>query len=111
MVLEKRVVNDIMSTGCNIGSILGSWLSGVVNVYLGWQANFYINAAISLSFGLMWCFFVFDKPEQNSRVATDELIFISGNIIQNEDEATVKKIPPYLSIFRSMKVWTLVRYL
>ena len=82
MVLEKRVVNDIMSTGCNIGSILGSWLSGVVNVYLGWQANFYINAAISLSFGLMWCLFVFDKPEQNSMVATDELIFISRNIIQ-----------------------------
>ena len=111
-VKEKGVITDIFCwTGCNIGSILGSWSSGVINVYLGWQANFYINAAIALFFGLMWCFFVSDKPEQNSRVGTEELIFISSNIIQNEDESSVKQIPPFLSIFRSIKVWALVSYL
>lgn len=80
--------------------------------YLGWESNFYLNGIVTLSFGAIWCFLVFDTPEENSQVATEELIYISSNIIQNEDNdafKSVKKFPPYFAILKSIKVWALVR--
>ena len=93
-----------------MGSILGSWLSGVINVYLGWAYNFYINAAIALTFGVIWCICIFDRPEQNDRVTTEELIYICNNTAKNESKDGVKRFPPYMAIFKSKKVWTLVSY-
>ena len=106
---ERSRSGSIVTIGANIGSILGSWLSGIINDHIGWQGNFYMNGILALSFGVMWCFLVFDDPGENSKMDTRELIYISSNIIRNEDKVAVKKFPPYIDIFKSVKVWALMR--
>ena len=45
-------------------------------------------------------------PQDCARISAKELIFISKNIIQdNTIEEIVPKVPPYLAMVKSMKVW------
>ena len=93
-----------------MGAIAGSCLSGLCNSYFGWQSNFYIVSVIALSFGLLWCLTVCDNPQDDRKVTKYELMFITQNIIEYENvgDDVKTKIPPYLDIVKSKKVWALV---
>ena len=92
-----------------MGNIAGSYLTGVINSYLGWQYSFYINGCLAILVAIVWHFVAYNTPEENPKVSQDELEHISANIIQNEDDSKVSKIPPIWAIIKSIKVWALVR--
>lgn len=53
--------------------------------------------------------FVFDTPQDCTRISLDELRFILDNTIQdNTDEEMCPKVPPYLAMAKSIKVWVAV---
>lgn len=54
-------------------------------------------------------FVIYDTPQENPRVSKDELIYISTNIIQDEDGSIVSKFPPFWAMMKSIKVWAMVR--
>ena len=83
----------------------------MINSHLGWKYNFYINGALALLVAFLWCFVAYDCPHDNPRVSQDELIYISNNIIHNESNSVVSKLPPCWAMMKSIKVWALVRQL
>ena len=92
-----------------MGFIVGPLLAGVINTYLGWKWNFYICGCISLVITILWIFLVKDTPQENIWISSDELQFILSNIIIEEPDEAVSKIPPYKRIISSIKVWAMVR--
>ena len=92
-----------------MGMIVGPLLAGVINAYLGWRWNFYICGSIPLVVTILWVFLVKDTPQENIWISPDELQFILNNIIIEEPDEAVSKIPPYKSIIFSVKVWAMVR--
>ena len=96
-------------SGYNIGFIVGPILAGVINEYLGWKWNFYINGCVALAITILWIFLIKDTPQENIWISPEELQFISNNIIVEEVDSTVPKFPPFKKVFLSMKVWALVR--
>ena len=84
-------------------------MTGIINSYLGWEYNFYINGAVAVVFAIVCFLVVHDTPEENPRVSKEELEYIFENIIQNEEGSVVQKFPPYWSMIKSVKVWALVR--
>ena len=84
-------------------------MTGIINSYLGWEYNFYINGAVAVVFAIVCFLVVHDTPEENPRVTNEELKYIFENIIQNEEGSVVQKFPPYWSMIKSVKVWALVR--
>ena len=85
-------------------------MTGAINDHLGWEYNFYINGGIAIMMAFVWIVLVHNNPQENSRVSNEELIFISENIIQNEEGCEVRKVPPYWAMVKSIKVWALVRF-
>ena len=100
---------SLLFLGYNIGFIVGPPLAGIISTYLGWQYCFYINGCLTLTVTLFWAILVTDTPEESSRVTADELLYISNNIISTKSDETVAKVPPYLEMAKSIKVWALVK--
>ena len=88
---------------------MGPILAGVINTHLGWKWNFYINGCLTLAITILWVILIKDTPQENASISPEELQFILSNIIVEEPNETVPKIPPYQKIFLSIKVWALVR--
>ena len=100
----------IYSSGANVGNIGGSYLTGLINTNFGWKYNFYVNGVLALFVAFLWCFMAYDTPEQNPRMSENELMYISNNIIHNDDNSVVSKFPPCWAMVKSIKVWALVRF-
>ena len=84
-------------------------MTGAINDHLGWEYSFYINGCVVILMTIVWSSLVHDTPQENSRISHEELIYISENIIQNEEGCEVSRIPPYSAMVKSIKVWALVR--
>ena len=99
---------DIDLSGYNAGFIFGGPLAGIFSTYLGWQSTFYITGCLSLLISLLWIHFVFDTPQDCKKVSPKELDLICRGTKQNVTNEDVPKVPPYLAMVKSIKVWTVV---
>ena len=95
--------------GHNFGSIIGPALGGAINTYLGWKWNFYINGCLALTITVFWIVLIFDTPHESTRISAEELEYICSNIIvEKTNDEMVPKIPPYMDMIKSIKVWAVV---
>ena len=58
---------------------------------------------------ILWILLIKDTPQENKWISPEELQFISNNIIVEESNESVPKIPPFKKIFLSIKAWAMVR--
>ena len=104
--IEKKI---IVIKGYNFGFIIGPPLAGIVNTYLGWKWNFYINGGLALAVTVLWVVLICETPQESKRISSEELDYIITNTIVGKMEGEVlPKVPPYLDIIMSIKVWALV---
>uniref|UniRef100_A0A0L8HSX8 Major facilitator superfamily (MFS) profile domain-containing protein n=1 Tax=Octopus bimaculoides TaxID=37653 RepID=A0A0L8HSX8_OCTBM len=93
-------------SGLNLGNIVGLSTSGYLCVYgfgNGWGSIFYIFGGISLVFGCVWFYFVYDTPDFHPTISEKERSYLNRSI---KSEKVVKKVP-WRRLISSPAVWAI----
>ncbi|KAJ6633662.1 putative inorganic phosphate cotransporter [Pseudolycoriella hygida] len=105
---ERTTLGVLVLSGIQFGSILSTYLSGVVLQHLtGWHWPFYIYSV----FGIVWClaFTVFcsKDPESNRFISEKEKIYLKREIgaLQRDEDLP---LAPYRAILTSVPVWAII---
>jgi len=93
---ERTTAIASTAFGGNIGSVITTPLAGYLSrldyqigeVQLGgWPMVFYLTSAIHLIWFALWCWLVYDTPEKDPHISTDEKIYIWQNIGYNHERS------------------------
>lgn len=92
--------------GGKLGIALTWPLMGLITYYSNWQAAFYITAALSFVFAIVWWKVVADSPEKHPEISKTERDLIEESL----ELITTKKqqFPPVFEMLQSMPFWALL---
>ena len=86
--------------GSTFGAIITYPMCGFIIDQFGWEPCFYVIAAITIVWTIVWYFIVYDDPTSHPRISMEELEEISDLHI------TKGRVPvPWLEILKSPPVW------
>ncbi|XP_069699796.1 vesicular glutamate transporter 1-like isoform X2 [Periplaneta americana] len=82
---------------CTIGGTFGTMvtfpLCGLIMSEWGWQAAFYITAAIMFVIAIIWFFLMHNTPQQHPRITARELKYIEESLGYKISTTKVSKFP------------------
>ncbi|MBM6577573.1 MFS transporter [Microvirga sp. SRT01] len=102
---ERGKANGLIFAGVGAGSGLTPPLISAVIAFGGWQASFYVCAAIGLVAALVWYTIARDRPQDHAKVNAAELAYIESGLPPRVTEADGPI--PWRAIFASRNVWGL----
>ena len=73
---ERNIFSAFISSGCQMGTILGTVFSGLMADALGWQIVFYVEGCLAVLVVTPWLFFVYDSPAVHPRITREEKDYI-----------------------------------
>jgi len=76
---EHSSYNAFVMLGGTFGVILGFPLCGVILQNWGWEAVFYVTAAVTAVWILLWTSLVHENPEDHPYISSQELQLITAN--------------------------------
>lgn len=82
---ERSFATGIFNSGTNVGAVLAPLTVPWIGARWGWEAAFLIIGAV----GFLWLFFwlfLYDKPEEQKRLSTDELVYINSDKEKSESD-------------------------
>ncbi|GFS31725.1 hypothetical protein NPIL_426271 [Nephila pilipes] len=106
---EKGLINTIIHSGINIGTLIAMPLVGVLcesDLFDGWPSAFYVPGFIGCSWFILWSLLVTNTPKTHPFITSKEQDYISSNQQMN----LKSKVPPLplRKIFSSIPFWTIV---
>jgi ACS family hexuronate transporter-like MFS transporter len=94
-VKERSLATGIMVSGCTVGPLIApAGVLWIANNY-SWQAAFVVTGALGFIWVVAW-YFLYSKPQQNSRVSKEELAFITADQTADTTVEAVKVSIPKL---------------
>lgn len=92
-------------SGGYAGSIIGFPIASAFATLWGWQAPFYIFAALALLFVPIWMTATHNTPEEDPSISREEFAYIVNNRPPRLDAATAT---PWRVLLRAPPVWALL---
>lgn len=96
---ERALATGIFNAGTNVGAIIAPATALVLSERFGWQSAFLFTGAV----GFLWLIFwwaLYQRPEDHSRLSSEELAFIRDGEIQAVEPKT-----PWLSLLGFRQTW------
>ncbi|GFS36667.1 putative inorganic phosphate cotransporter [Nephila pilipes] len=81
---EKTLVEAVVISGINIGTVLGMPLAAILSnskIWGGWPAAFYVIGAIGCFWFCFWSLFVTNSPSEQKCITAKEIEYINGTKI------------------------------
>ncbi len=102
---QRAVASGMLGASMSVGGAIGSAITGVMIVWLGWRWTF---CAYSL-LGVLWAFGFYrwfrDVPRDHPRVNHAELAIIEHGRDEATTSATAKEPTPWLALLSSPATW------
>ncbi|ROT71453.1 putative sialin [Penaeus vannamei] len=106
---ERSKFSTIVYSGFQIGTVVGLVASGWLcsSTFLGgWPSAFYVFGACGLVWGLAWCCFVYERPEEHPGLSDADLRMLR---LHQESVKGKEILPiPWLSIATSLPFWAIM---
>ncbi|XP_022909594.1 sialin-like [Onthophagus taurus] len=104
---EKNTFASIVFSGSTLGTVFSIIITGVIDIYCGWRAVFYIMGVACIPWLFLWWIFVGSTPESTKFINPDEIEYILSS--QGQQVGKKKKIKIiWKNIFTSMPFWALL---
>lgn len=105
---ERSTIGTVVMAGTQIGTILGTGLTGVIIEYseAGWETVFYFFGAAGMVWLIIWVVICYENPEVHPFIGGKEKKFMQDSmqgIETNKSEST-----PWKHILTSGPVWALL---
>ncbi len=104
-VSQRAVASGVLGASMSVGGAVGSALTGVLLVWLGWRSTFaaYSLLGVLWAFGFYWWFR--DAPRDHPSVNDVELTLIEQGREKQSAPTTVKEATPWLALLSSPATW------
>ncbi|XP_037780589.1 LOW QUALITY PROTEIN: putative inorganic phosphate cotransporter [Penaeus monodon] len=106
---ERSKFSTIVYSGFQIGTVVGLVASGWLcsSTFLGgWPSAFYVFGVCGLVWGLAWCCFIYERPEDHPGLSDADLRMLR---LHQESVKGKEVIPvPWLSIATSLPFWAIM---
>ncbi|GFQ97416.1 hypothetical protein TNCT_257231 [Trichonephila clavata] len=79
---EKNVLNTVVYTGINIGTVAAMPLAGALcnsDWFGGWPSAFYVIGIVGIAWFVLWCICVTDTPLTHPFISQSELRYITSD--------------------------------
>ncbi|XP_046751158.1 putative inorganic phosphate cotransporter [Diprion similis] len=105
---EISKIDALVLSGIQIGTVLGSALSGFLIGYssIGWPIVFYVFGAIGLLFYPFWILLCYDKPDTHPFISEKEQNYLDVSTSDQRHKRTIQV--PWRHILTSRSVWALL---
>lgn len=104
---ERTTLGVFVLSGMQLGSILSTYLSGVLLKNISWEWSFYIYSII----GIVWCvgflFLCSKDPESNKFITEEEKNYLKKEIGVLERDTNLPPTP-FKAILTSLPVWAVI---
>ncbi|XP_066952133.1 putative inorganic phosphate cotransporter [Macrobrachium rosenbergii] len=103
--LERSIISTLVYAGSQAGTIIAYPMASAIIAALGWEAVFYIQAALTLCWCVLWFFIVADNPTQSKWISKAEKQYILNSMGGSKE----MKVPPVpvKSILSSPPFWAI----
>uniref|UniRef100_A0A7E4ZWD6 MFS domain-containing protein n=1 Tax=Panagrellus redivivus TaxID=6233 RepID=A0A7E4ZWD6_PANRE len=100
-ISEAGIFVSMLTGYLQISTIFTMPISGVIASELGWDAVFYVHAAVGAVLVLFWTYNFRDEPFRHHNVSDNEF----NRIISGKDLNANVGRPPYRKIFTDIHIW------
>jgi ACS family hexuronate transporter-like MFS transporter len=84
---ERSLATGVFNSGSNVGAILAPLTVPWIKTHWGWQWAFIIMGILGFMWLLLW-FFLYEKPEKQKRLSSEELQYIQSG----EEEVRAERV-------------------
>ncbi|CAB3371453.1 Hypothetical predicted protein [Cloeon dipterum] len=105
-VEERGFWGTMVFAGTQIGTVIGTALSGVLIEAFGWESVFYFFGSCAIVWFIIFTLICYSKPDEHPYITEKEKKFLHEKL----DDTVNKDLPPipWKSIFTSVPLWGLV---
>lgn len=96
---ERGKFVAVMMSG-TLGTVFSWAILGISIENFGWQFGFYMPSVLSMIFGILWFWIVYDTPSVHPRISSHERTYIENSL--GDSTSKEKLIAPFKSIFTSL---------
>jgi ACS family hexuronate transporter-like MFS transporter len=103
---ERAFATAILNSGANVGAIVAPLLVAWLLSFSTWRAPFLLASVAGIAWVAVWIFF-YRSPAQHRLVSSDELTWIQGDRVSNEEEQS--EPPSWKRLVAIPQSWSLLR--
>nr|CAD7423052.1 unnamed protein product [Timema monikensis] len=107
--LDRAKFASYVYAGSNFGTIISMPLSGYLcslDFLGGWPLSFYLFGGLSVLWFVVWLFVVYDTPESNPYITTEEKVYIQT--MTGQYDHTPRRNIPWKSLATSLPLWAIL---
>ncbi|XP_044732430.1 putative inorganic phosphate cotransporter isoform X2 [Chrysoperla carnea] len=103
---ERGQIGSLIFAGSQIGTVLGTLLSGVLLKNYDWSSVFYVFGAMGVVWWLLWDLLCYSDPNSHPWISDDEKKYLEDQIGGKRNNDLPQ--PPFRALLTSVPLWALI---
>lgn len=105
---ERSKIGTVVMTGAQVGTVVGTALSGVLLQYstIGWPIVFYVFGALGIIWFVFWTVLCYSTPATHPFITEKEKKYLHETMAEHTNKQT--QSTPWRQIITSLPLWALV---